>query len=78
MLHSGRGLSVQEELNALWEMTNEALAGDYFMLKCTEAPSILVECGFLSNGEDEKLLTDADYRNKIAYAIFKGAIMYLS
>mgnify|MGYP001625207265 FL=1 len=71
-------LSVQEELNALWEMTNEALVGDYFMLKCTEAPSILVECGFLSNGEDEKLLTDADYRNKIAYAIFKGAIMYLS
>lgn len=57
---------------------NTTLAGDYYILKCVDAPSVIVECGFLSNAEDEKLLTDADYRAEIALAIFKGCIMYFS
>ena len=57
---------------------NEALAGDYYMLKCTESPSVIVECGFLSNVEDETLLISPEYQKKIAYAIFKGAVGYYS
>ena len=71
---------IQKSLNDMQEgaKKNEALAGDYYMLKCTNNPSVIVECGFLSNGEDEKLLTSEEYQNKIAYAIFKGAVSYYS
>lgn len=72
--------SIQKELNALEESVknNEALAGDYYMLKCTPNPSVIVECGFLSNAEDEKLLITDEYRDKLAYAVFKGAVSYFS
>ena len=53
--------------------------GDYFILKCDNSiPSILCECGYLSNEEDEKLLTTPEYQDKVAYAIYKGTIAYLN
>lgn len=71
---------IQKSLNELNESVkpNEALAGDYYMLKCTQSPSVIVECGFLSNAEDEKLLTSSERQKEIAYAIFKGAVSYYS
>ena len=70
--------SIQASLNEMEECVkrSSALTGDYFMLKCTESPSVIVECGFLTNAEDEKLLCDPEYQNKMAYAIFKGAVSY--
>lgn len=77
---SGKDLAncIQSSLNNMEECVskNTALTGDYFMLKCTDSPSVIVECGFLSNSEDDKLLNDEDYQKKIAYAIFKGAVAY--
>ena len=72
--------TIQNSLNKMEEssVSNSVLAGDYYMLKCTPNPSVIVECGFLSNTEDEKLLISDDYRKKIAYAIFKGAVAYCS
>ena len=58
--------------------TSTPLVGDYYMLKCTQNPSVIVECGFLSNTEDEALLVTAEYQKSIAYAIFKGAVGYYS
>ncbi|MGN0806871.1 MAG: N-acetylmuramoyl-L-alanine amidase [Candidatus Coproplasma sp.] len=71
---------IQQELNTLPQSVkpNEALYGDYFMLKCTENPSVIVECGFLSNEEEDKLLNTSQYRKAIAYAIFKGSVEYLA
>ena len=71
---------IQQELNNLPQCVkpNEALYGDYFMLKCTQSPSVIVECGFLSNAEDDKLLNTSQYRKAVAYAIFKGSVEYLS
>lgn len=73
-------LSIQAALNGMENCAskNEALAGDYYMLKCTQNPSVIVECGFLSNAEDEKLLISEEYRKSVAYAIFKGAVSYFS
>ena len=77
---SGKDLAycIQNSLNNMEECVskNTALTGDYYMLKCTESPSVIVECGFLSNSEDDKLLNSEDYQKKIAYAIFKGAVAY--
>ena len=69
---------IQNSLNGMEECVkkSDALVGDYYMLKCTENPSVIVECGFLTNGEDERLLSSPEYRKKIAYAVFKGAVSY--
>ena len=78
---SGKQLAqyIQDYMNELYGgKENAVLAGDYYMLKCTSSPSVIVECGFLSNAEDEKLLADGGYREQIAQAIFKGCIMYFS
>lgn len=72
--------SIQSELNSMENCgaKNSALIGDYYMLKCTESPSVIVECGFLSNSEDDRLLNEENYQRAVAYAIFKGAVSYLS
>ncbi|MCL2499042.1 MAG: N-acetylmuramoyl-L-alanine amidase [Defluviitaleaceae bacterium] len=49
---------------------------NYFVLKQTEMPAVLVECGFLTNpGEKSRLLTDA-YQDKIAWSIYMGIVDY--
>ena len=70
--------SIQRSLNAMdgCVTQNSPLVGDYYMLKCTSNPSALVECGFLSNTLDEKLLITAEYQKAVAYAIFKGAVSF--
>ncbi len=72
--------SVQLALNAMPECVrrSSALAGDYFVLNCSEVPSVIVECGFLSNPEDEALLVTKSYQEKIARAIAEGVIAFLS
>ena len=55
-----------------------ALSGDYYILNCTKIPSVIAECGFLSNPQDEALLITDEYQKEIAYAVFKGIVGYLS
>lgn len=71
---------IQSELNAMPECKKAggAMYGDYYMLKCTKSPSVIVECGFLTNAEDDKLLNDESYQRAVAYAIFKGAVSYFA
>lgn len=45
-----------------------AMAGDYFILQL-DIPSVLVECGFISNSQEEALLCTADYQSRLAIAI---------
>ena len=51
---------------------------DYYILNCSDYPSVIVECGFLSNGEDEALLLSEEYREKIAETVTAGALSFLS
>ncbi len=69
---------IQSSLNEMKECVKKSspLSGDYYMLKCTESPSVIVECGFMTNGEDEKLLSDPNYQKNVAYAVFKGAVSF--
>lgn len=50
----------------------------YYMLKKSTCPLIIVECGFLSNYKEAKLLTTQDYQTKMAEAIRNGILKYLS
>lgn len=72
--------AIQTSLNEMPECVrkSEPLKGDYFMLNCNELPAVIVECGFLSNAEDEKLLLSEAYQKKLAAAIKNGALAYLS
>ncbi len=40
-------------------------------------PAILVECGFLSNPDEELLLQDPNYQDQIAIAVSNGVVNYL-
>lgn len=48
----------------------------YFLLKKTEVPIVIVECGFLSNWEEAKMLQEDTYQNKIAWAVAMGILAY--
>jgi N-acetylmuramoyl-L-alanine amidase len=50
----------------------------YYMLINTSCPLVIVECGFLTNYKEAKLLTDDSYQNKVVYAIYLGIIEYLN
>ncbi len=69
---------IQTTLNSMPECVKktQALAGDYFVLNCSDTPSVIVECGFLSNPEDEALLLMQEYREKIAVAIAAGTLSF--
>lgn len=50
--------------------------GDYFMVRVGSAPSVIVECGFLSNSSEEALLQTAEYQKKLADGIVQGIMAY--
>lgn len=53
-----------------------AMAGDYFILQL-DIPSVLIECGFISNAREEALLLTEDYQEQLAIAIADGAEEYV-
>lgn len=72
--------SIQKRFNELSGQTRDysALQGDYYLLNQSNCPSVICECGFLSNEEEERLLLSEEYQNEIAEKIFYGVIEYLS
>ncbi|MGN0165379.1 MAG: N-acetylmuramoyl-L-alanine amidase [Lachnospiraceae bacterium] len=70
--------SIQNSL-LMVDPDNKRLAksnNSYYLFLHTECPIVIVECGFLSNREEELLLMDEEYQNKIAIAIEKGIHEY--
>lgn len=67
--------------NALLDMddTNKRQAksnGDYYILKKSDVPTVIVECGFLSNKKETASLKDTNYQKQLAYAICMGFCNY--
>ncbi|HHV29755.1 N-acetylmuramoyl-L-alanine amidase CwlD [Acetivibrio mesophilus] len=56
----------------------EALVKDtkLIILRNLKVPTVIVECGFLSNREEEQKLADKDYQEKLAMAIKEGIVKY--
>ena len=52
--------------------------GRYFVIKNTSMPAVLVEIGFLTGRLDARRLEKSIHRQRIAYAITKGILTYLS
>lgn len=63
-----------DESNHRMEKANAS----YYILKHTKAPTVIVECGFLSNAEEEALLNTAEYQNQIVKALTDGVLAFLN
>lgn len=50
----------------------------FMVLKSPDIPSVLVETAFISNPEEERLLGDSDYQDKLASSIFEGVRSYFA
>lgn len=71
--------SIQTQLiNGLPNARKSPNKGNYYILQTKNIPCSLVECGFLSNPEEEALLITEKYQQQIAYSIFCGVIDYIN
>lgn len=71
--------SIQSNLNDSIQKENNRVAmkiDNIYIVKHVEIPTTIVECGFLSNPEEEKLLLDDDYQNRLAWGIYGGIMDY--
>ena len=49
----------------------------YYILKKTEVPTVIVECGFLSNYKEAQKLVTEDYQKSVAEAVAEGILSYI-
>jgi N-acetylmuramoyl-L-alanine amidase len=50
----------------------------FVVLKAPDVPSVLVELGYLSNAEDDRLLGTAEYRDRLARALVRAIDAYFA
>ena len=70
---------IQENLNKVIEKENNRVAmklENIYIMKNIEIPISVVECGFLSNPEEEKQLLEDSYQEKLAWGIYNGIMEY--
>ncbi|MDF2840423.1 MAG: cwlD [Clostridia bacterium] len=49
---------------------------DLYLFKDNDITGVLVECGFLSNPEEEELLKQEHYQERLAWSVFSGVVKY--
>lgn len=72
---------IQANLNDAIQKENKRVAmklNTVYIMKHVEIPISIVECGFLSNPEEEKQLLEDEYQNKLAWGIYNGIIDYFN
>ncbi len=71
--------SIQNSLNETIQRENTRVPmklENVYIIDHVEIPLTIVECGFLSNPEEEKLLLTDEYQNKLAFGIYSGILDY--
>jgi N-acetylmuramoyl-L-alanine amidase len=80
LLSQSLASSIQESVKLLQtDNKREAKNGSstVYLLERLECPSVLVECGFLSNEEDAASLSSEKYTSELAALIYKGIIEWI-
>ena len=70
---------LQSSLNESIQKENKRIAmklDTVYIMKHVEIPISIVECGFLSNPEEEKQLLEDGYQDKLAWGIYTGILEY--
>lgn len=73
--------AIQESLNEELQIERPRLQkgnATYYILKRSVSTTVIVECGFLTNPEEEALLQEETYQEQVAQAICNGILNYLS
>ncbi len=73
--------NLQNNLNEAIQKENKRIAmklDTVYIMKNVEIPISIVECGFLSNEEEEKRLQEDDYQNRLAWGIYNGIMDYFN
>ena len=71
--------SIQRSVKEVADLDNRREAKsntNYYVLKATDLPAVIVECGFLTNPEEEKKLNSESYQNQMALGIYLGILRY--
>ncbi len=71
--------NIQTNLNEAISNENKRVAmklDNVYIMKYVEIPITIVECGFLSNPNEEKLLLQDEYQDKLAWGIYTGIMDY--
>ena len=71
--------AIQNSLNESIQKENKRVASkieNVYIIKHVKIPTTIVECGFLSNPEEEQLLLTDEYQNKLAWGIYTGIMDY--
>ena len=72
---------LQQNLNEAIQKENNRVAmkiDNVYIVKHVEIPLSIVECGFLSNPEEEQLLLTDEYQDKLAWGIYSGITEYFN
>ena len=72
---------IQDQLNSFTSPDNTRVIkhnDSYYILKQSEIPAVLVECGFLTNSKEEESLNDESYQKKVAWGIYAGIAAYFN
>ena len=72
---------IQVNLNESIQKENHRIAmklNSVYIMKYVEIPISIVECGFLSNPQEEEELLQDSYQDKLAWGIYNGIISYFS
>lgn len=70
---------LQNNLNEAMQKENKRVPlqiDNVYIVKKVEIPISIVECGFLSNPEEEKNLQNDTYQDKLAWGIYNGIMSY--
>ena len=74
--------SIQDSMVNLLDKNNKRtiakIADNKILYNDLKIPSVLVECGFLSNNNEAKLLKTKEYQQKVAYSIYLGIMDYFA
>ena len=64
--------NVKELLQPDNKRENKVSDNSYYLLYKAQVPSVMVECGFMSNVAENTKLQNVDYQEDIAFAIMSG------
>lgn len=68
---------IQQSLNTyLGAPSTKGKVGDYYILNESYYTAVLIECGFLSNPEEEHLLNTDEYLEKFVDAVYNAILLY--
>ncbi len=71
--------AIQENIKTFVDPENKRKiksSTSYYLLNESEMPGVIIECGFLTNKEEEELLMSDAYQEKMAWGIYRGINSY--